>query len=393
MNHHSDLTVTHDTLTGWRRDIHAHPELAFCEHRTAAFVAEKLAASGMDVFTGIGGTGVVGRLRSGNSEKSIGLRADLDALPMQENNQFDHRSGNDGVFHGCGHDGHTVMLLGAALQLPEKPDFDGTVYFIFQPAEEGMGGAEAMIEDGLFEQYRMDQVFGMHNWPGLPVGQFAIRTGPMMAAFEKFDISVRGIGGHGAMPHFCNDPVPIAAQIVQAMQSVVSRNIDPLKAAVISITQMSAGNAYNVIPEAVQLGGAIRYLENEVGDEIRRRMHSIVTSTAAAGGASAELTFHSVGYPALINEASATGQAVISAGKVVGTEKVDSSTPPIMGSEDFASMLQVRPGCYIFIGNGVDSEGGCMVHHPEYDFNDAILPVGANYWVTLAQDCMPASGP
>ena len=225
MNLLSTIVDSHTQFTGWRRDIHAHPELAFNEHRTAQFVIEKMEAAGIEVFTGIGGTGVVGRLKSGSSNCSIGLRADLDALPMQEANHFEYRSNNEGVFHGCGHDGHTIMLLAAALRLAEQRNFDGTVYFIFQPAEEGMGGAEAMINDGLFKDHHMDMIFGMHNWPGLPVGQFAVRVGPMMAAFEKFDIQVKGVGGHGAMPHVCIDPVPVAAQIIQTIQSVVSRTV------------------------------------------------------------------------------------------------------------------------------------------------------------------------
>jgi len=388
VNLKSTIVDSHAQLTGWRRDIHAHPELAFNEHRTGQFVMDRLEAAGIEVFAGIGGTGVLGRLRSGSSARSIGLRADLDALPMQEANHFEHRSGIDGVFHGCGHDGHTVMLLAAALRLAEQRDFDGTVYFIFQPAEEGMGGAEAMINDGLFRDHHMDLIFGMHNWPGLPVGSFAVRAGPMMAAFEKFDIRVKGVGGHGAMPHHCTDPVPVAAQIIQAIQGVVSRNVDPLEPAVVSITQVSAGNAYNVIPETVQLGGAIRYLANETGLKMRERMQTIVAATAKAAGASAELSFHALGYPALVNEAAATDLAVKAAVSIVGRDQVDSSMVPVMGSEDFASMLVQRPGCYIFIGNGSDSEGGCMIHHPEYDFNDAVIPIGASYWVSLTEDCL-----
>ncbi len=388
MNLNSNIVEKHALLTQWRRDIHTHPELAFNEHRTAKFVVDQLEAAGIEVFTGLAETGVVGRLKAGSSSRSIGLRADLDALPMQEANQFDYQSTNEGVFHGCGHDGHTIMLLGAALELAEKRNFDGTVYFIFQPAEEAMGGAEVMINDGLFRDYHMDQVFGMHNWPGLAVGKFAVKAGPMMAAFEKFDIQVKGIGGHGAMPHFCLDPVPIAAQIIQALQTVVSRTVDPLEAAVISVTQVNAGDAYNVIPETVKLGGAIRYLDKNTGIKMREKMKTITESTAAASGASAKLSFHGIKYPALVNEANATELAIKAARSIVGHDQVNTAAVPVMGSEDFASMLEQRPGCYLFIGNGSDSEGGCMVHHPKYDFNDKVIPIGSSYWVALTERCL-----
>jgi hippurate hydrolase len=386
MNLNPQIVESHSRLASWRRDIHAHPELAFNEHRTAQLVTDRLRAAGIEVFTGIGGTGVVGRLKGGRGSRSIGLRADLDALPMQENNNFEHKSGVDGVFHGCGHDGHTIMLLGAALQLARQKNFDGTVHFIFQPAEEGMGGAEAMIRDGLFETFPMDLVFGMHNWPGMPVGYIGVRPGPMMAAFEKFDIDIQGVGGHGAMPHLCVDPIPVAAQMIQALQTVVSRNVNPMKSAVMSITQVHTGDAYNVIPESVRLSGAIRFLDKDVGDEVMTRMNTIVTATARAAGATAELTFLPLGYPALVNEPNATEIAIQAAKQVVGVDQVDGAIEPVLASEDFASMLEQRPGCYVFIGNGVDSEGGCMVHHPEYDFNDEVIPVGASYWAALTQD-------
>ena len=388
MNLISDIVDKHAKFTQWRRDIHAHPELAFEEHRTAKFVADHLEAVGIEVMTGYGGTGIVGRLKSGSSARSIGLRADLDALPMQEANDFEHRSETDGIFHGCGHDGHTVMLLAAATRLAQAPNFDGTVYFIFQPAEEAMGGAEVMIKDGLFRDHHMDQIFGMHNWPGLPVGQFAVATGPMMAAFEKFDINIQGVGGHGAMPHHCIDPIVIAAQMIQAIQTVVSRNVDPQEAAVISITQVHAGNAYNVIPESVHLCGAMRYLDKQTGIKMRDRLKTIIETTAKAAGAQAELSFHDVMYPVLVNEAAATEVAIKAAQSIVGPDQVNTTARPIMGSEDFAWMLEQRPGCYLFIGNGSDSEGGCMVHHPEYDFNDGIIPIGASYWVALTEDCL-----
>lgn len=377
-----------ELYTQWRHDLHRHPELAFEEKRTAALVAERLLEVGIEVHTGIGGTGVVGVLRSGTGKRRIGFRADMDALPISEKGEISHRSVNDGKFHGCGHDGHTVMLLAAARQLAAQPDFDGTLYFVFQPAEEGMGGAEAMIADGLFERFPMDAVFGMHNSPGMAVGQFGVRSGPMLAAYESFDLVIHGRGGHGALPHECIDPILIGSHTVVALQSIVSRGLDPARSGVVSITRMHGGNAYNVIPEQLQLGGAIRYFEPADGELMRRRVYDITTGTAATFGATAEVNFNSPSYPPLLNDSGCTQIAVRAASSLVGLQQVDSDIPLIMGSDDFAAMLQHAPGCYLLIGNGIGSVGGCMVHHPEYDFNDEVLPLGIRYWMKLAEESL-----
>lgn len=384
MQLYPQITADADQLTRWRRDLHAHPELGYAEHRTAAFVAAQLEAAGIEVCTGIGRTGVVGRLRRGSAARTIGLRADMDALPMQEENDFGHRSRHDGRFHGCGHDGHTVMLLAAARHLAAHGEFDGTCCFIFQPAEEGGGGAAAMIADGLFERFPMQAVYGLHNYPLLPVGRVAVRAGPMLAAAEQFDVEVRGRGGHGAFPHLAVDPVVTAAQIVQAFQTVVSRSVDPLHTAVVSVTRIVAGDAYNVIPGAVTLGGTIRYFEAEVGATVRRRLAEIATGIAHAAGAEADFVLREGRYPPVVNSAAETRLAVEVARELLGEDAVDADCPPLMGSEDFAFMLERKPGCFIMLGQG-GGEGGCMVHHPRYDFNDAIIPLGASYWVRLAE--------
>ncbi len=377
-----EIAAAADQLTAWRRDLHAHPELAYEEQRTADFVAAQLAECGVEVHRGLATTGVVGTLTRGDGPR-VGLRADMDALPMQEANQFAHRSRHDGKMHACGHDGHTVMLLAAARYLAEHGDFKGTVDFIFQPAEEAAGGARAMLEEGLFEQFPAEAVFGMHNWPGLPAGQFAMRPGPMMAALDCFDIRIEGIGAHGALPHQGIDPIVVASQMISAAQTLVSRRVDPLQAAVVSVTRIDAGHAYNIIPDHVSLAGGLRCLTEEVRGELRQGLERIVTGIAAALGASATVTF-SGGHPAVLNSPSETRLATEVATAIVGAEQVHPDHEPIMGSEDFAFMLQQRPGCYVFLGNG-DGDGGCMVHNPRYDFNDAILPVGATYWVRLAE--------
>ena len=370
----------------WRRDIHRHPELAFNENRTAEMVAQNLESFGAEVFTGIGKTGVVGKLTNGNSDKAIGLRADMDALPMQENNDFSYRSVNEGVFHGCGHDGHTAMLLGAAKYLSLTKEFDGTVYFIFQPAEEAAGGAPEMIKDGLFDKFRMTSVYGMHNMPGMPVGQFGIRSGHMFAAFAPFDIEITGIGGHAAMPQNCVDPIVISSSVIQALQTVVSRNIDPFKPSVISVTQVHAGDAYNVIPDSVQLCGGVRYFDQESGLIIKRRIEEVLQGICSTYGASFTLNYDEL-YPVLSNHEKETGIAVTAASDLVGAEKVNAEIPATAGSEDFAFMLLEKPGAYILIGNG-DGKGGCMIHHSSYDFNDRILPLGASYWIQLAENIL-----
>ncbi len=367
----------------WRRSIHQHPELGFEEHTTSAFVVSKLKEWDIEVVEGIAGTGVVGKLRVGDGQKAIGLRADMDALAMQELNEFSHRSQVDGKFHGCGHDGHTVMLLGAAEYLAQHKNFDGTVYFIFQPAEEGLGGASAMIEEGLFDRFPMDAVYGMHNWPNMQLGKFGITEGPMMAAIATFDIVVKGIGGHGALPHHCIDPIVIAAEIVQALQSIVSRNVNPQRSAVLSVTKIHGGDAYNVIPNEVTLAGGLRFFDQEVGELMKKRMTEVVQGIATLHGAQADIQIQQL-FPVLVNSPKETINAFEAATLVVGNDYVDLGIEPVSGSEDFAHMLEKKPGAYIFIGNG-EGEGGCMVHHPEYDFNDNAIAYGASYWVKLTE--------
>lgn len=371
-----------DELKAWRRDIHAHPELAYEEFRTSKLVADKLASWGLDVHVGLARTGVVGTLSSGEGPV-VGLRADMDALPIDEANDFEYRSRHAGKMHACGHDGHTAMLLGAARYLAAHPDFAGTVRFIFQPAEEAAGGARVMVEDGLFDRFPVDAVFGMHNWPGLPVGRFAMRSGPMMASLDCFDIQITGYGAHGALPHLGIDPIAASAAVIGAIQTIVSRNVDPLRAAVISVTKIHGGEARNIIPERVDLGGGIRCFEPRLREVLRTRLVEVVTGVAAALGASAAVEFVSAN-PAVVNDEESTALAARVAGNLVGVESVDAQSEPVLGSEDFAFMLEVKPGCYAFIGNGA-GEGACMIHNPGYDFNDAILPLGASYWVRLAQ--------
>ena len=381
-----DVNKLQAVMQECRRDIHQHPELAFNENRTAEMVAHNLESFGAEVFAGIGKTGVVGKLTNGNSDNAIGLRADMDALPMQENNDFSYRSINEGVFHGCGHDGHTAMLLGAAKYLTLTKEFEGTVYFIFQPAEEAAGGAPEMIKDGLFDKFRMTSVYGMHNMPGMPVGQFGIRSGHMFAAFAPFDIEITGIGGHAAMPQNCVDPIVISSSVIQALQTVVSRNIDPFKLSVISVTQVHAGDAYNVIPDKVKLCGGVRYFDQESGLIIKRRIEEVLQGICSTYGASFTLNYDEL-YPVLSNHEKETDIAVTAASDLVGAEKVNTEIPATAGSEDFAFMLQEKPGAYILIGNG-DGEGGCMIHHSSYDFNDRILPLGASYWIQLTENIL-----
>jgi hippurate hydrolase len=371
-------------LIALRHDLHAHPELAFQEQRTSDRVAEFLMAQGIPVQRGLAGTGVVGVLKCGDSPRSIGLRADMDALPVHEQNQFAHRSQHAGRMHACGHDGHTAMLLGAAQYLAKQRDFDGTVVFIFQPAEESDGGARVMIEQGLFNLFPVDAVFGMHNWPGLPVGQFAVHNGPVMACADQFDISLHGHGAHAAMPHQGRDPLLAGAALVQALQNIVSRRIDPLNAAVLSITQFFAGgDAYNIIPAEARIAGTVRAFTTETEDAIETAMHAICNGIAAAHGVETTLDYRR-GYPPTVNtDAEATFcRDVLTT--LIGSANVITQAPPSMGAEDFSYMLREKPGCYVWIGNGL-AEGGCMLHNPSYDFNDAILPLGSSYWVRLAQ--------
>ena len=386
----------HDDMKRWRRDIHAHPETAFEEERTAAIVAEKLESFGIEVHTGIATTGVVGVLHGGNGPdrddksggRAVGLRADLDALDIHENNDFDHVSVNPGKMHACGHDGHTTMLLGAARYLAETRRFDGTIYFIFQPAEENEGGGRVMVEEGLFERFPMAAVYGLHNWPGAPAGTFAVRPGPMMAAFDIFEITLTGRGTHAAMPHLGIDPVVAAAQVVQALQSIAARNTDPLESAVVSVTQIHGGDTWNVIPEEVVLRGTCRSFKPEVQDANESRLRQIVEATAAAYGVTSEVDYQRR-YPSVINTVHETAFAAAVAAEIAGADNVEHDPAPSMGSEDFAFLLQEKPGCYIWLGNG-PSDGGCLLHNPHYDFNDEILAVGASYWVTLAESALLA---
>ena len=387
----------HSELQTIRRNIHTYPELCYEETRTSDLVAEKLTGWGIPVLRGMGVTGVVGVIRRGTSTAAIGLRADMDALPMQEFNTFAHASQHDGKMHACGHDGHTAMLLGAAHHLAEHGRFDGTVYVIFQPAEEGGAGAQKMIDDGLFDQCPMQAVYGMHNWPGAPTCSFSVTPGPMMASSNEFEVIVRGKGSHAAQPHKSVDPIMVAVQIAQSWQTIVSRNKSPLDAGVLSITQIHAGSATNVIPDDATLIGTVRTFTLPVLDLIEQRMRDMATHTAAAFGATVEFNFHR-NYPPLINHAAETTFAVGVMQKIVGAENVDAAVEPTMGSEDFAFMLQHKPGCYVFLGNGDGGHrdlghglGPCNLHNPSYDFNDDLLPIGATYWIELAQAALPVA--
>ncbi|MGP1676505.1 MAG: M20 aminoacylase family protein [Burkholderiales bacterium] len=371
----------HAELTGWRRDIHAHPELGFEETRTSDLVAAKLAAFGCAVHRGLGKTGVVGTLRAGSGVRTLGLRADMDALPIDEGNTFEHRSTNQGKMHACGHDGHTTMLLGAARYLAQTRNFDGTVHFIFQPAEEGLGGAKAMVDDGLFQKFPCDAIFGMHNRPGLALGQFAVRAGPMMAGGAFFDIRVTGKGAHGARPETGIDPVMVAAHIVIALQTIVSRNAPPVETAVLSVTKIHGGDAYNVIAQTAQLAGTVRAFSRELMALIETSMRRVAKGVAEAFGATAEVDFRFLFAPT-VNDAREAEFAAGICTELVGAQNVDRNPALIMASEDFSYMLEKVPGCYINIGNG---EGACEVHNPGYDFNDAALPLGASFFARLVE--------
>ena len=373
-----------------RRDIHAHPELCFQEARTADVVAQKLTEWGIPIVRGMGTTGIVGIVKNGTSARAIGLRADMDALPMQEFNTFEHASKHPGKMHACGHDGHTAMLLGAAQHLAKNRNFDGTVYLIFQPAEEGGGGAREMIKDGLFDRYAMDAVFGLHNWPGSEVGRFAASAGPVMASSNEFKITIKGKGGHAAMPHIGLDPVPVACQLVQSFQTIISRNKKPIDAGVISVTMIHAGEATNVIPDSCELQGTVRTFSIEVLDMIEQRMRQIAYNTCAAFDMNCEYSFVR-NYPPTINSAREAEFARGVMASIVGEERVQAQEPT-MGAEDFSYMLLAKPGCYGFIMNGEGDHramghggGPCTLHNPSYDFNDALLPLGATYWVRLAE--------
>ena len=372
----------HSEMAEWRHDLHAYPETAFEEHRTAAFVADRLAEFGLAVHRGLAGTGVVGTL-AGNRPggRAIMLRADMDALHIHERNGFAHVSRHEGRMHACGHDGHTAMLLGAARYLAETRLFGGTVHFVFQPAEESAGGGRRMVEDGLFARFPVEAVFGMHNWPGLPIGQFAVRAGAMMACSDHIEIVVAGRGGHAAMPQSVVDPIVIAAQIVTGLQAIVSRNVHPLQGAVVSITQFHAGETWNVIPPEVVLRGTARAFEPAVRELVERRVREIAEGIAAAHGARARVTYERH-YPPTVNSEAETDIAAAAAAAVVGETNLRRDLLPSMGAEDFSFMLEQRPGSYVWIGNGVEAEG---LHHPNYDFNDELLPLGASYWARLVE--------
>ena len=395
MNLIDRIVQFHHDIRDIRRDIHAHPELRFQETRTAALVAERLQSWGIPVTRGLGGTGVVGSIRRGTSSRAIGLRADIDALPMQEVNSFAHRSRHEGRMHACGHDGHTAMLLGAARFLADHQGFDGTVNLIFQPAEEGGAGAQRMIDDGLFERFPCDAVFGMHNWPGMAVGQFALREGPVMASSNEFTITVTGRGGHAALPHLSTDPVLVATHLVQALQSILTRNKKPIDTAVLSITKIQAGEAFNVIPDTATLSGTVRTFTLETLDLIESRMKAIVEQLPPAFGASGTLRFHR-NYPPTVNHGPSTAFLREVLEDVVGKANV-LDFEPTMGSEDFAYMLLAKPGCYFMIGNGDGGHreaghglGPCQLHNASYDFNDDLIPLGATAWVRLVERFLAA---
>ena len=378
-----------------RRDIHAHPELCYEEHRTSELVAEKLAQWGIEVHRGIGRTGVVGMLRNGTSERAVGIRADMDALLVQEENTFAHASRHPGKMHACGHDGHTAILLGAAQHLASTRAFDGTVYFIFQPAEEGGAGAQAMIDDGLFTRFPMDAVFGLHNWPGLAAGDVAASAGPVMASSNEFRITLRGKGGHAAMPHNANDPVPVACQLVQAFQTVISRNTRPADAAVVSVTMLEAGEATNIIPDNCTLQGTVRTFSIEVLDLVEQRMRELSIHTARAYNMEVDFEFLR-NYPPTVNSRAEAQFMHDLASELLGARHVHKQEPT-MAAEDFSFMLQQKPGCYLFLGNGDGEhrhlghgEGPCLLHNPSYDFNDEVLPVGVMLWVRLAERWLAA---
>jgi len=394
MNLIPEIEASHDEIKTLRRTIHAHPELRYEEVGTAKIVAESLERWGIEVHRGLGKTGVVGVLKRGTGGASIGLRADMDALPIRELNTFGHRSTNDGRMHACGHDGHTAMLLGAAKHLAEHGEFDGTVVFIFQPAEEGGAGAKAMIEDGLFKRFPVDAVFGIHNWPGMPAGSFGVVEGPIMASSNEFRITVRGTGSHAALPHNGRDPVFTAVQIANGLQSIITRNKKPIDTAVLSVTQIHAGEAANVVPDQAWLGGTVRTFTVATLDLIEERMRKIVEATAAAYDCEVELHFNR-NYPPTINAAEETRFAAEVMAEVVGKDKVDNAVEPTMGAEDFSFMLIERPGCYAFLGNGDGGHrerghgaGPCMLHNASYDFNDDLLSVGSSYWVRLVERFM-----
>ena len=384
----SDL---HNNMVTWRHHLHQRPELSFKEEITSDYIASVLQSHDIEIHRGLAVTGIVATIHGNRKGGSIGLRADMDALPIQEKNKFSHKSIHEGKMHACGHDGHSTMLLGAAVYLKEHNDFAGTVHMIFQPAEEGGGGGRVMVEEGIYDKFPCQAVYGMHNWPGMDKGHFAVHDTAVMAANETLKICILGKGGHAAMPEQCIDPVVIGAQIINAIQSVVSRNVAPLNSAVISITMVDAGFVSNVIPNEMNLTGSLRYFSKDVGDEVKEKIKNIVEGLSQSMGASA--TFESIpNYPATINTPKHAEICAKAAGMVVGEKNVHRNEPPSMGSEDFSFLLNASEGAYIWIGNGLVPEdspaGGCMLHNTQYDFNDEILPFGSSYWVQLVQNIL-----
>ena len=378
----------HDEMTAWRRTLHAHPELGFEEHFTADFIAEKLESFGVEVHRGMATTGVVGVIRGqGDSDRKIGLRADIDALPMTELNEFEHKSQFDGRMHACGHDGHTTMLLGAAQYLAETRNFDGTAVLIFQPAEEGGGGGKVMIDDGLFASFDVQTVWGMHNWPGVDVGKVVVQRGPSMAAADMFEIDIKGKSGHAAMPHTTIDTIAAGAAVVQSLQTIVSRRVDPLDPAVVSVTQFHAGSTHNVIPSTASLMGTARYVSRETGAFIEKQVQHIAQQVAAAHDCTIDFRWHA-GYPPTINHPAEAERAANVMTDVIGADAVIFDAPPSMASEDFSYMLEERPGAYIWLGAGKGGQG-MMLHNTGYDFNDELLPIGASYWARLVETELP----
>jgi hippurate hydrolase len=388
MSSHNRIVEFHPEMTEWRRDFHAHPEIGFEEHRTSEIVAGKLAEWGIEVHRGLGGTGVVGVIRgrksAGGGNRAIGLRADMDALPMQEANGFAHRSQNPGRMHACGHDGHTTMLLGAAKYLAETRDFSGTVHLIFQPAEEGLAGAKAMLDDGLFERFPCDAVYGIHNSPDMPIGTVKALTGTALAAIDYFSVVLRGRSAHGAHPQQGIDTVSIAAAVVGVLNALPSRHVDALESAIISIGQIHGGTSDIVLPETVELRGSVRTLKPEVRDLVEGLFYRAVTHTAAAQGGTAEISYRRA-YPATINTPQETARAALAASSVVGTEHVLREGDPLLAGEDFAFMLERAPGAYLLFGQRGESVGGTPVHNPGYDFNDELLPLGASYFAAMVE--------
>jgi len=384
----NSINQMYEEMKSWRQDLHRIPEIGLEEYETSKYIKSKLREFNIEYKDGYSNTGIVAHIRGskGNSEKSIGLRADFDALPMPEKNNFDHKSQNEGMMHACGHDGHTSMLLGAAKYLSENKDFDGNVYFIFQPGEEGFAGGQKMIQDGMFDDFKIDEVYALHNWPELPIGSIGVNSGPMMAAVDEFDLIVKGKGGHAAMPQQSIDPIVIASQIILAVQTIISRSTDPVDKALISITKINGGTAYNVIDDNVKLGGTIRTFKSETRSFFEKKINDVASGIAKANGAEAEVEFHLTNkYPPTINSKKESKFASNVAKKVFGESNVNTDIEPSMGGEDFSYLLEKKPGSYLYIGQG-DDKHKAHLHTTKYDFNDNLLPIGVNYWVELVKE-------